>query len=221
MRALCDTFRRFNALTTVCICIGVSVLAGCVRTTPLLDEPLTWSPSDSLNLGVRQNFGPPATVRFVPFKDTAAKPRFIGKNVEHPTVTHLVTGSGKVIPIPRKVTTSDNPGPFVSKHLQDLFATAGYRTGGKNASRVISGVVHKFFVVEGSLYRATLDLSLTVRNRDGKVLWRGSVEGKSSTFGGSYRLDNYEQVLSNSVVDAADQLLQNVAFSKALALPAK
>lgn len=201
--------------------LGLGVVAGCVRTTPLLNEPLTWSPSDTLSLGVRQNFGPPATVNFLPFKDTVAKPQLIGKNVEHPTVTHLVTGSGKVIPIPRLVTTSDEVGPFVSQHLQDLFAQAGYRAGGTNASRVVSGVVHKFFVVEGSLYRATLDLSLTVRNRSGKVLWRGTVEGTSSTFGGSYRLDNYEQVLSNSVVSAADQLLQNPAFSKALALPAK
>lgn len=105
--------------------------------------------------------------------------------------THLVTGSGKVIPIPRKATASDHPGPFVSKSLRALFAKAGYGAGGRNASRVISGGVRKFFVVEGSVYRATPDLSLTVRNRGGKVLRRGSVQGKSSTFGGSYRLDNF------------------------------
>jgi len=211
--------RRWVAL--IAVSLGLGLLAGCVRTTPLENEPLTWSPSDSLSLGVRQNFGPPATVRFVPFEDTAENPHLIGRNVEHPTVNHITTPSGRVVPIPRQVTTSDDVGPFVSQHLQDLFGQAGYAAGGKDAKRVITGVVHKFFVVEGSLYKATLNLSLTVSNSDGKVLWTGTVIGTSSTFGGSYRLDNYEQVLSNSILDAADQLLHDPGFSKVLALPAK
>lgn len=201
--------------------LGLSVLAGCVSIKPLSNVPLTWSPSDTLDLGgVRQNFGAPATVHFQPFEDTAVNPQLIGRNVEPNRTNHTNLDTGEDDPLPVDVTTSDQVGPFVSQHMQDLFAQAGYKASDTNADRVVSGVIHKFFVVEGTIYRAKLDLSITVRDRSGKVLWSGTVEGSSSTFGHSYSLVNYEQVLSNSVVDAADQLLQNAPFNKALAIPA-
>jgi len=212
----------FRRIVLIAVSLGLSMLAGCVLTRPLTNVPLTWSPSDTLNLGgVRQNFGAPATVHFLPFEDTATDPQMIGKNVEPNRVNHWDANTGRNKPLPVDVTTSDQVGHFVSQHMQDLFAQAGYRAVDTNAERVVSGVVHKFFVEEGNLYRATLDISLTVRDQNGKVLWSGSVEGTSSTFGHSYSLENYEQVLSNSVVSAADKLLDDPLFNKALAIPAK
>ena len=84
---------------------------------------MAWTPTTTLDLGVTQAHGTPATVRFEPFGDTASNPALVGENVEQAT--------------PRLVTTTDPVGPFVTQHLQQLFTQAGYGSGGENADRVI------------------------------------------------------------------------------------
>jgi hypothetical protein len=179
-------------------------LGGCAQETPLLNKPLAWTPTTTLALGVTQTHGTPATVRFQPFSDTAADPALVGENVEQaPT---------------RQVTTADPVGPFVTQHLQDLFAQAGYSSGSANPDRVISGEVRRFFVREGGSYDGTVILDVTVSDGSGKVLWQGTVWGTNETFGRSYHLDNYQQVLSDSVIDAANNLLKNPALRASLTL---
>lgn len=180
------------------------VLAGCAQETPLLNKALAWTPTTTLALGVTQGRGTPATVRFQPFNDTAANPALVGENVEHtPT---------------RQVTTADPVGPFVTQHLQELFAQAGYSSAGANADRVISGDVRKFFVREGGSYDGTVILDVTVSDGSGKVIWQGTAWGTNETFGRSYHLDNYQQVLSDSLIDAVSNLLQSSALRSSLTL---
>lgn len=185
-----------------CALLGFAALAGCAQEKPLLNQSLAWTPTHQIDLGVTQSFGTPAAVRFETFTDSARNPALVGENVEQAK--------------PRLVTTVDSVGRFVSRHLASLFAQAGYVSGGANAARVLSGRVSKFFVREHNLYRATVILHLTVSNRRGKVLWRGTVWGANKTFGRSYRLYNYNQVLSDAVVNAADKLLKNPALRAAL-----
>ena len=193
---------RVAALLT--FSMAAIVLGGCAQETPLLNKPLAWTPTTTLALGVTQSRGTPATVRFQPFTDTAANPTLVGENVEQaPT---------------RQVTTADPVGPFVTQHLQDLFAQAGYSSGGANADRVISGEVSKFFVREGGSYVGSVVLTVTVCDRGGKVLWQGTVWGTNETFGRSYHLDNYQQVLSDSLIDVADNLLKTPALRNSLTL---
>jgi hypothetical protein len=154
-------------------------------------------------LGVTQSRGTPATVRFQAFSDTAADPALVGENVEHTPA--------------RQVTTADPVAPFVTQHLRELFAQAGY-SGGANAERVISGDVRKFFVREGSSYDGSVILDITVSDHSGKVLWHGTVWGTNQTFGRSYHLDNYQQVLSDAVIDAANNLLKTPALRDSLTL---
>ena len=184
--------------------LALVAMTGCAPERPLLNQSLAWTPTHQLNLGVTPIVGAPATVRFETFTDTAANPSLVGENVEQSK--------------PRLVTTVSPVGQFVSEHLQQLFAQAGYTAGGANAERVISGQVHKFFVREHNLYRASVVLTLMVRNRSGAVLWQGTVWGRNRTFGRSYQLYNYNQVLSDSVVNVANQLLTNPSVRKALAL---
>jgi hypothetical protein len=184
--------------------LALVLMAGCAPERPLLNQSLAWTPTHQLDLGVTPNIGTLATVRFETFADTVANPSLVGENVEQSK--------------PRLVTTVSSVGQFVSEHLQHLFGQAGYAAGGANADRIISGQVHKFFVREHNLYRASVVLTLTVRNRSGAVLWRGTVWGRNRTFGRSYQLYNYNQVLSDSVVSVANQLLTNPSVRKALTL---
>ena len=193
-----------RAAALVTFCVTVIVLSGCAQETPLLNKPLAWTPTTTLALGVTQGRGTPATVRFQPFSDKAANPALVGENVEH-------TPS-------RQVTTADPVGPFVTQHLQELFAQAGYASGGANTDRVISGEVRRFFVREGGSYVGTVILNVTVSDNTSKVLWQGTVWGTNETFGRSYHLDNYQQVLSDSLIDAANSLLKNPALRSSLTL---
>jgi hypothetical protein len=115
------------------------------------------------------------------------------------------------------VTTADPVAAFVTQHLRELFAQAGY-SGGANADRVISGDVRKFFVREGSSYDGSVIVDVTVSDRSGKALWHGTVWGTNQTFGRSYHLDNYQQVLSDAVIDAANNLLKTPALRDSLTL---
>jgi hypothetical protein len=74
------------------------------------------------------------------------------------------------------------------------------------------------FVAERNTYQGSVALAVIVRNRSGKVLWRGTVWGKNETFGRSYHIDNYQQVLSGSLIDAANNLMKNPAFREALTI---
>ncbi|MGH8287890.1 MAG: hypothetical protein ACREV7_02520 [Steroidobacteraceae bacterium] len=189
----------------IAISVALTALSACAQETALLNQPLAWTPTKTLDLGITQSVGgTPAAVRVEPFGDTASEPKLVGENVEQAT--------------PRLVTTADPVGAFVSQHLQQLFAQAGYRSGGANADRVVSGEVSKFFVREKDNYSGSVVLNLTVRDRSGKVLWQGTVWGANDTFGRSYHLDNYQQVLSDSLIDAANNLLKNPALRAALTL---
>jgi hypothetical protein len=199
---------RFQSATTGRALLAFSaaaiLLGGCAQETPLLNQPLAWTPTTTLALGVTQSRGTPATVRFQPFSDTVANPSLIGENVEQAAT--------------RQVTTADPVGPFVTQHLQELFAQAGYSSTGGNADRVISGEVRKFFVKEGGSYDGTVVLAVSVSDSSGKVLWQGTVWGTNETFGRSYHLDNYQQVLSDSVIDAANNLLKNPGLRTSLTM---
>jgi hypothetical protein len=185
-------------------CLATATLAGCAQQTALLNQPLAWTPTKTLDLGVTTNRGTPARVRFQTFTDTAPDPTVVGENLEQAAA--------------RQVTTRDPVGPFVTQHLQALFAQAGYASGGAEADRVVFGEVQKFFVKERDNYRGNIVLVVTVSDRSGKVLWRGTAYGTNSTFGRSYHLDNYQQVLSDSLIDAADNLLKNPALRGTLTL---
>jgi hypothetical protein len=193
---------RLAALTAVSL--ASTVLVGCAQTTPLLNQPLAWTPTNTLDLGTTQSHGTPATVRFQAFGDTASNPALVGENLEQAT--------------PRLVTTADPVGPFVTQHLQQLFAQAGYAPGGANADRVISGDVRRFFVRERNTYRGNVVLVVIVRDRSGNVVWRGTAWGTNQTFGRSYHIDNYQQVLSDSLIDAANNLLKNPDLRRALTI---
>ena len=197
--------RAVGLAELIAISVALTALGGCAQETALLNQPLAWTPTKTLDLGVTQQVGgTPAAVRIETFSDTASDPKLVGENVEQAT--------------PRLVTTTDPVGDFVSQHLQQLFAQAGYRSGGTNADRVVSGEVSKFFVREKDSYSGSVVLNLTVSDRSGKVLWQGTAWGANDTFGRSYHLDNYQQVLSDSLIDAANNLLRNPALRAALTL---
>jgi hypothetical protein len=169
--------------------------------TALLEHvPLRWRATSDLKLGTVEMSQTPIQVET--FQDTRANPGAIGENREDE--------------VPKPVTTSDDVGAFVSKHLRDLLDKGGLKTVDSDGAVIIKGEVKQFFVRETSTYKSTVTLHLTVVSRDGQTLWSGTASGDATRFGRSYKLENYYEVLSDALVNTVSSMLQSPDFQKAL-----
>jgi hypothetical protein len=51
----------------------------------------------------------------------------------------------------------------------------------------------------------------------GKPVWRGTVMGEATRWGRSYKLENYYEAISDSLLDAVGKSLKSDPYLKALA----
>ena len=169
---------------------------------PLVNVPLEWKPTSDLRLGSTQMTA--ATVQFEPFKDVRDMPQKIGENREDDK--------------PKPVTTQDDVGAFVSKHMRELFSKAGIKTVDAGGDVIVRGEVRQFFVRETHTYQGEVAVHLTVVGKDGATLYSGVAPGDASRFGRSYLLENYYEILSDALVNATSSTLQSAEFQKALSV---
>ena len=174
---------------------------GAEAKTALLEHvPLRWRATSDLKLGTMEMAQTPIQVE--PFQDARANPEIIGENREDEA--------------PKPVTTNDDVGAFVSRHLRDLLDKGGLKTVDSDGAVIIKGEVKQFFVRETSTYKSTVAIHLTVTSRDGQTLWSGTASGDATRFGRSYKLENYYEVLSDALVNTVSSMLQSPEFQKAL-----
>ncbi len=184
------------------IFLGVATAAAYASTTLLDHVPLQWKPTSELKLGAVQM--PQTSVEFQTFQDARGDKEAIGENREDDA--H-----------PKPVTTRDDVGAFVSTHMRGLFDRAGLKTVDSNGAVTIRGEVRQFFVRETGTYKGEVAVHVTLVGRDGKVLWSGVASGEATRFGRSYKLENYEEVLADALVNTVSSMLQSAQFQKALA----
>jgi hypothetical protein len=175
-------------------------LCAYAKTSLLEHVPLQWTPTSQLQLGAREMSG--ATIQFEPFQDVRDNKEAIGENFEEDT--------------PKPVTTSDDVGAFVSKHMRELFDRAGLKTVDTGGAVTIKGEVKQFFVRETNTYQGEVAVHITLVDRTGKTLWNGAASGDANRFGRSYKLENYDEVLSDAIVNTVSSMLQSAEFQNAL-----
>jgi len=177
-------------------------LCGCAK-TPLENIPLVWKPTSQANFGaVNLTEIGNTKVQVSKFRDLRKPPELIAENREQAT--------------PKPVTTRDDVGEFVARHMSQILGTAGLDMVDGNGDVVVSGEVRQFFVEETSTYNGNVVLHVTVRDRAGKVRWNGAAAGAARRFGRSYSAENYYETLSDAVVDATGKLLHDADFRRAL-----
>jgi len=189
--------------TLIMILLQVITPSGDAGTVLLEHVPLMWKPTTLLKLGTMADVS--ATIQFAPFQDVRDDKQAIGENFERRE--------------PRPVTTNDDVGAFVSAHMRDLFNHAGFKTVDSDGGVIIRGEVTRFFVRETSTYQSEVAVHLTLTGSGGKTLWSGTASGNAETFGHSYKLGNYYEVLSNAIINAVSSMLQNDQVQKALSNP--
>ena len=184
----------------LCILLLTFALGAQAKTALLEHVPLRWRATSDLKLGTLEMAQTPVQVE--PFQDARANPEAIGENREDD--------------VPKPVTTNDDVGAFVSRHLRDLLDKGGLKTVDSDGAVIIKGEVKQFFVRETSTYKSTVAIHLAVMGRDGQTLWSGTASGDATRFGRSYKLENYYEVLSDALVNTVSSMLQSPEFQKAL-----
>jgi hypothetical protein len=117
---------------------------------------------------------------------------------------------------PRPVTTTDNVPAFVSQSFASVLQSNGVTVVPTGATRVLRLELGELFVNEGNLYQGSVTLRVSLENGSGQVLWKGAMRGSSHRFGRSFTEENYEQVISDSTLDALRALLGNPDFQAAV-----
>ena len=115
------------------------------------------------------------------------------------------------------VTTKDDVPTWCTDSLRTVLSKAGLPIGADKETVTVSGELQSFFVTEKDTYVGDVTIKIKVTNRAGTVLWTGMANGASKRWGRSYSADNYNEVLSDSVMEAAYSLLKNQRFMDALA----
>jgi hypothetical protein len=172
----------------------------------LQNLPLKWTPTQALaEMGPIDVSGPLLTIKvhIDAFVDARQNQATIAENREN---------AGKFLP----VTTSSDVAAFVTEHLREILLGAAINVVDGPGDVTLSGDVRQFFVTETNLYHGDLSLLVRLKNAGGKEIWSGVIVGGAEHFGRSYKAENYDETISDMVLNAAHNLLTNAAFHEAL-----
>jgi len=138
--------------------------------------------------------------KFTDARKTKPKNQF-GENVE---------GQDKRI---ASADTSDF-GPFVADGITQTLQKAGMDIVDKGAQLTLSGTIRDYSVREENTYVGNCAIKYTLSKGD-KVVWTGVYTGSAKRFGRSYKMDNYMETLSDSLMDTLKKLLNDSEFRAA------
>lgn len=197
----------FRALSRPALLLTLAAPLVRAADKPMTGVPLVWTPTSTLaeSLGAL-NLLPlsGAKVWIQPFTDNRPDKTLVAENLEKAQ--------------PRPVTTKDDVAAFLGSHAQTLYRESGLpmAANAQEATAVVSAEVVRCRVTEKDTYKGELNLMVEVKAH-GKVVWRGAVLGEATRWGRSYKLENYYEAISDSLVDAVVKSLKSESFLKALA----
>ncbi|MBC7743162.1 MAG: hypothetical protein H7061_13260 [Bdellovibrionaceae bacterium] len=177
---------------------GMIAHAGLVGLTPMTDVELKWKATTEMNEFSKLDLTKLSEhkIKIVDFKDHRKAPLSrVGMNIEKDG-TNLT------------VDTKSNVADFITDNFTNTLQKAGLEIVKSGETLTIEGDINDYMVTESNTYKGNLTLRLRVL-KGGAVVWKGVINGNNSRFGRSFKLDNYLESLSDCVVDAALNFVQN------------
>lgn len=198
--------RSFSLSLRPCAAILVASSALSAADGPSFSMSLSWRPTSALSdTTERIDLLPFVNVKIAlkPLVDLRKDKTLVGENREKS--------------YSRFVTTTDEVATHLTSHMIDLMKEAGLPISDKTegANLVLSGEILRYDVIETGTYKGELRLRLEIRSGD-KTVWTGMAVGRASRFGRSYKPDNYQEVLSDVLVEATSRLLSDQTFLRVL-----
>jgi hypothetical protein len=166
-----------------------------------MDVPLVFRPTDPLNIGVAQ--GVMSKSASIVVEDQRDRKDMIGQNIEKEAMVQILTNS--------------DPTQFVRDALAQNLTAAGVKIGPSGGDRLIKVTLNRFWVQEGTTYNGTVMATVRVTPAGGgQPLWEGQVSGTNERFGRSLSGVNYQECLSDAVMQLSNHLLADDGFRAAL-----
>jgi hypothetical protein len=100
--------------------------------------------------------------------------------------------------------------------VSGLFQNAGLPISKGSGGIVLEMTINKLLVEEDNLYRGTAVASVRLL-KAGNALWSGNAIGSTKRWGRTFVGANYDEALTNSLVDLVDKLTADPQFQKAAA----
>lgn len=165
--------------------------------------PLVWKPTNDIHAITTENLAPlyARKIKVDSFVDKRNTNAEIGKNIEDGT--H------------KPVTTSEDIAAWSTDRFKKILVQYGVSPVENNADVVLKGEVLHFYVTEDKTYKGSIGLKITAIDGSGAVIWQGETTGSTKRVGRSYSLENYYEVLSDSYLEAINNLLTNRSFIQA------
>ncbi len=179
-------------LTMVCIS-SISFASG-----SLTEVELKWKPTTDMSIFAKLNLEKLAEnkIKIVDFKDNRPAPKSrVGVNLEKENAQLTVD-------------TKTNVMEYVTDNFTSILKKAGLDIVKAGEDLTLSGDINDFSVTETNTYKGNLTLRLRLAKGE-KVVWQGVVLGNNSRFGRSFKLDNYQESLSDTIIDAALNFVKN------------
>jgi len=186
----------------------------CARGKRMQNVSLTWRPTEEIALpdviAIPPGSAGLATVRIEikALTDTRQNPQRIGENRED------VSNGGCVYP----VIAHNDIVVWTTDRFRYLMQRLGLGVVEGEGDVVISGELRQFFVTETHTYAGEIGLKIDVTSTTGKALWSGLVTGSNGHWGKSYKLENYEETLSDALIDAVKNLTADQGFFRAISV---
>jgi uncharacterized lipoprotein YajG len=184
------------------VLLGVLAVVGCSsRPTGPMTIPLNFRPTDQLDIGAAK--GVMSKSVSIQVEDQRDRKDQVGQNSEKETVVPVLTTS--------------QPTDFVKEALARNLSATGVRVMPSGADRTIHIALTRLWVEEGNTYNGNVAANVTVTPASGgQPLWSGQVTGTNERFGRSLSPENYQECLSDSVMQMCNHLLADDGFRAAL-----
>lgn len=188
--------------------ILAAVAVAAVAAENMTNVHLIWKPTSTvLDYGVQpinlmQFEG--IKIAVLPFTDSRADKALMGENRESAAV--------------KTVTTQDNVAAFATEHAIEILKGLAFPISedAAQARFTLTGEIIKFNVVERETYQGEVRIKLSILSGN-QLVWKGLIMGRASRFGRSYKLENYFEVLSDSLLEAVARMAMDETFLQVLA----
>jgi len=183
---------------------------GCGKKASSLTVPMKFRPTSQMNMNTFAGDLPESTIFVGQVTDARDRTDQVGENLEEKN------------PVP-VFASGTEPTEYVRGALNSLLTRAGLQVGQDQgqADRVLLTDLHHFWTKETNTYEAEVRATVTVQDRGGRQLWKGTVNGTAERFGRSLKAENYQEVFSDAAMKMVEGLLNNPGFRAALKKDAK
>ena len=193
-----------STLLAVVLCTGLAGPLVAAR-KPISGMPLVWKPTTELSeIGPVNLTGLSGRkLELAPIVDVREDKSKVGENAEK---------AGASV----SVSTKDDVPAWVSDQLRFVFGKVGLDFVPSGGDSKVTLELRRFFVTEKDTYDGEITVKVTIADAAGKVVYEGMASGGSTRFGRSFKPDNYNETLSDAVIDLVKKLVASSDFMAAL-----